>query len=208
MDARDRECKCSARRGARFGGMGKAVHIQGWGLGGGPALRDLPSPRPRAPPHRAPPTAGSPFHWEEGGVKGLAGPLLMLWRFSLADFPPSDPPSPAFASRIPGGPKTLGRPLNWVLNPQPPGRPEPALSDHYACGGGSHSRPPLSQPAACKLGENSKPGSRAPPPGTVCTPLPQRLGSELRSRDSGGRTPGATPQTSPPALLHCGAVLR
>lgn len=185
--ARVPECKCSARRGARFGGWGRpctgGVGTRGW-------LSHQTEDHPHDPSHCSPP-------FSAGGGKGR-GMRAAPSDSREADFPPTGVPSPLFASRIPGGPKSLGRPLHWVLNPQPPRRREPTPRSHMACPGRSHCPPPLPQPAACAQGEKSKPGSRAPPPGTACAPPPESLGSERRSPDAGAQC-GARPSRHRPA---------
>lgn len=185
------------RRAFRGDGEGRAhsgVRTGGWS---GPPFALSQT----ADPHTLPSHCSCPFPPAGSRGHGVGPVPLILGRFSLADFLPTGPPSPSFASRILGDPKSLGRPLHWVLHPQPPGRPEPAASGH---GGGSHCPQLLPQPAACKLGENSKPGSRAPPPGTACTPLPQPRGfgaaePRLRPADARRDPPGHRPLRCAPA---------
>lgn len=151
------------------------------------------------PCHCSPP----PPSGEKVGARDQPGrfrfPEGSVWRTSL-----TGPPSPSFASGIPGDPKSLGWPLNWALNPQPPRRPEPSPSGRTARRG-SHCPPPLPQLAACAVGKNSKPGSRAPPPGTACAPLPElpRWSCGVGTPAGAGRDPRTPPLRCAPAARSC-----
>lgn len=151
-------------------------------------------PPDRGPPPRPLPLLAPVFGWRREGARDARGPF----RFPGGGFPSHRCPFPFIrlpdprGSEIPRSASTLG-PKSAA-----PSSREPTPRSHMACPGRSHCPPPLPQPAACAQGEKSKPGSRAPPPGTACAPPPESLGSERRSPDAGAQC-GARPSRHRPA---------
>ena len=177
----------------------------GGGEGGGPALGHSPSPRSLTPPPPPRPLLATPFGCGEGGGVGSARPLPIPRAFRLADSPPTDPPSPSFVSRIPGDPKSLGRPLQRVLKPRRPRRPAPAPSGHTA-------RRRLPLPTAPAPGMRLARWVKIPNQAQE-RPRPARPARRFPSRRVGtaewvpGRARGATPRSRPrrcaPAAGSC-----
>lgn len=135
--------------------------------------------------------------WAGGGGRagegyGTSQAPSIPGRFGLEAFPPTDPfllvrlPNPRGAATARSASR-LGSTSAASRWPRARSRRLPRLAG----------RLPLptaaAQPAACALGENCKPGSRAHPRGTACAPLPEPLESEPRSRDPAGLGLGARP---------------
>lgn len=189
--ARVPECKCSARRGARFGGWGRpctgGVGTRGW-------LSPQTEDHPHDPSHCSPP-------FSAGGGKGR-GMRAAPSDSREADFPPTGVPSPLFASRIPGGPKSLGRPLHWVLNPQPP-RPAspPRVATWPARAAPTAPRPCPSLRRARRV-KNPNQAQERPRPARPAHRLPSRW-----VRSGGARTPARSAGRDPPDTVPRGPAL-